>query len=175
MALKGEETFGVLQWSSRRQTAVSHSSTESETVSAEKIMREVAIPWQVFWSFVLARHVLVRLQEDNQACIKIMLSGYSLALRHISKTHRINIAWLAERFADKDRFVIEHVRSEDQLADGLTKPLPRFKFVRACELWRLFPASSKVVLKSAVAVCSCGFDRAACGACERGWAQVKNG
>ena len=173
LVLKGEETFGLMQWSSRRQTAVSHSSTESETVSAEKIMREVAIPWQMFWSFALARHVLVRLQEDNQACIKIIMSGYSLALRHISKTHRINIAWLAERFAEKDRYVVEYVKSEDQLSDGLTKPLPRIKFIRACELWRLFPVSSKVEKSSAAAVCGCGFDRAACGACGRGWAQVK--
>ena len=104
---------------------------------------------------------------------QIIMSGYSLALRHISKTHRINIAWLAERFAEKDRYIVEYVRSEDQLSDGLTKPLPRIKFIRACELWRLFPVSSKVEKTSAASVCGCGFDRAACGACGRGWAQVK--
>ena len=142
--LQGSKTKASIHWSSKRQSSVSHSSTEAECVSAEKVMREVAIPWQGFWSFALGRHILARLQEDNQAAIKVLMNGYSLALRHLTKTHRVNISWLAERFAQCDRYVIDNVPTELQFADGLTKPLCRVKLAKAREQWGLIDVNDSV-------------------------------
>ena len=58
--------------------------------------------------------------EDNEAVIKIIMKGRSTALRHISRTHRINIDWMYERI-DGDQVCIRHVPTKDQVADMLTK------------------------------------------------------
>ncbi len=70
-------------------------------------------------------HLVV--QEDNTAAIVIATKGRSPSLRHLSKTHRINIAWLGEVFAEKETEIV-HCETVKQKADGLTKPLERLKF-----------------------------------------------
>ena len=36
--------------------------------------------------------------EDNEAVIKMTIKGRSTAMRHIQRTHRVNLDWLFERF-----------------------------------------------------------------------------
>ena len=58
--------------------------------------------------------------EDNEARIKIALKKRSQALRHIRRTHRVNLDWLYEAF-DKDEINLRYVRTNQQIADVLTK------------------------------------------------------
>ena len=70
--------------------------------------------------------------EDNTAAIVIALKGKSNAFRHLSKTHRISISWIAEVFTN-DLCNIQHVETNLQKGDGFTKPLERIKFLAMLE------------------------------------------
>ena len=79
---------------SKKQTAVSHSSTESEIVAADMAIRTQGIPALIAFDIVADRPVNLDFYEDNQSTIKIIESGYSQQMRHISRTHRVDLAWL---------------------------------------------------------------------------------
>ena len=38
--------------------------------------------------------------EDNEAVIKMIIKGRSPTLRHVSRTHRVDLDWLFERITD---------------------------------------------------------------------------
>ena len=67
-------------------------------------------------------HLVV--QEDNTAAFVIANTGRCPSLRHLSKSHRSNVAWLGEVFAEKENGIV-HGETVKQKADGFTKPLER--------------------------------------------------
>ena len=38
--------------------------------------------------------------DDNQVAIQILKNGRNPTMRYMGRTHRINVAWLLERFKD---------------------------------------------------------------------------
>ena len=71
--------------------------------------------------------------EDNQATIKIVSKGYSSKLRHIQRTHGINLQSIKE-VLDMDGVSIEYVSTDHQSADFFTKALVPHKWANALEL-----------------------------------------
>ena len=120
-------------WTSKRQSCVSHSSTESELVSADRLMREILLPQMDLWSRMLGREVVAILREDNQACIRLLRTGYSAQLRHVAKTHRVNLAFVSECIRNNN-VLMEYCDTKVQKADFLTKGLDRMKLQVALEL-----------------------------------------
>ena len=59
--------------------------------------------------------------EDNEAMIKICKSGFSQRLRHASRTHRVDVAFIVERFQNDPYMTIVPTASADQAADIYTK------------------------------------------------------
>ena len=59
--------------------------------------------------------------EDNEAVIKMTVKGRSTAMRHVSRTHRVHLDWLYERFLHDPYFRIKYVKTKFQIADILTK------------------------------------------------------
>ena len=47
--------------------------------------------------------------EDSQATMEILKSGKNPALRHIARTHRVNLAWLSDVFRTCDQMDIKYV------------------------------------------------------------------
>ena len=122
----------------KKQTCVSHSSTESEIVAAEQAIRTEGLQALAFWelatellSTALAKkaetHAVIPkvcelnpyserfdpakyfaytrrpeqktcliIAEDNEAVIKLVKKARSMALRHLPRTHRIDLQWLFE-------------------------------------------------------------------------------
>jgi len=114
-------TFIIDYWT-KRQGCTSHSSTESELVSLEKCCREHSIPAQTMWEAFLSRIVKVYHWEDNQSCIAIIRAGFSVAMRHLSKCHRISVGALSEHFQDDSR-PLGHISTDKQKGDPMTKGL----------------------------------------------------
>ena len=52
--------------------------------------------------------------------LKILETGYSAKLRHLPRVHKVNIASMSEVFDDPE-FSAEFIRSDEQVANGLTK------------------------------------------------------
>ena len=59
--------------------------------------------------------------EDNEAVIKTTLEGRPPTMRHLTRTHRIDLDWLFERLRDDPNIDIRYVGTKQQIADFLTK------------------------------------------------------
>ena len=65
----------------------------------------------------------VRVFGDNQSMLTVLKKGKNPTMRHVSRTHRVSIAWLHEQY-HRNKFGFVYVRSEDMSADMLTKSTP---------------------------------------------------
>ena len=59
--------------------------------------------------------------EDNEAVIKMIMKGRSPHLRHVSRTHQVELDWLFDRINLDLKIRIRYVNSKNQLADISTK------------------------------------------------------
>ncbi len=66
----------------------------------------------------LAKLILL---EDNDAVIKMCTKGRSPALRHVTRTHRVDLDWLFERIRTDPGMRIKFVGTKKQIADIFTK------------------------------------------------------
>ena len=58
--------------------------------------------------------------EDNQSTIQIIKTGRNPTMRHMSRTHGVNVSWLHDLY-DKKQFSIKYTRTDAQSADIFTK------------------------------------------------------
>ena len=96
----GSHTFVPISWMCKKQTAVSHSSTESEIISLDTGLRLDGLPALELWDLivsVLGNVSRVFVFKDNKAVIKMIIKGRSPTLRHVSRTHRVAFDWLFDR------------------------------------------------------------------------------
>lgn len=59
--------------------------------------------------------------EDNGAVMKMTMKGRSPAMRHVARTHRIDLDWVYERFFNDPGIQIRYIKTKFQIADILTK------------------------------------------------------
>ena len=59
--------------------------------------------------------------EDNEALIKMIIKGRSPMMKHMSRTHRVALAWLFDRINLDPKVQIKKIDTKTQLADLLTK------------------------------------------------------
>ncbi len=114
-------------WSSKLQSEIALSTAEAEYIALSQALREV-IPLislieelsDIFPLYVNQPDFFCKVWEDNQSCITMTQTDkFTPRTKHIAlKYHHF---W---SFVDSQRIKIEYIRSEDQLADILTKPLP---------------------------------------------------
>ena len=127
LVLVGEKTYFPLVWVSKKQTSVSRSTTESEIVSLAHSLFAEAIPALQLWTLLTGCNMRLEIEEDNQATIIVAKRGYSPKLRHISRTHKVNLGSIAEILEDED-ICIEYIDTNEQAADIFTKTLPPNKW-----------------------------------------------
>jgi hypothetical protein len=168
LAIVGPNTFAPITASCTKQTCVSHSSTESEIVAAERGIRTEGLQALAFWELVTellgtnqptkaakqaetsspnpsalelnpyserfdpgkyfaysrkkGQTTVLIIAEDNEAVIKIIKKARSMALRHLPRTHRIDLHWLFE-VCSNPRVRMLYVNTKQQIADLMTKSL----------------------------------------------------
>ena len=133
LVLAGPNSWFPLCWINRKQTATSRSTTESEIIALAKALFDEALPMLTLFDMLLGRQVELIILEDNQATIKILKRGYSPKLRHILRTHKVNLGSVKEEL-DKQEIVLEYCPTEYQCADIFTKGLPPNKWDNALQL-----------------------------------------
>ena len=67
------------------------------------------------------QEALLYVFEDNEAVIKMIITGRSPTMRHVSRTHRVALEWLFDRINLDPKIQIKYVDTIKQLADMLTK------------------------------------------------------
>lgn len=82
---------------------------------------------------LLKRTVQLQVHEDNQATILVVRKGFSPKLRHISRTHKVNLGSLSEVMAEPN-IDLRYLDTNEQAADIFTKALPLHKWEAALAL-----------------------------------------
>ena len=131
-------TWFPVCWLSKRQTSTSRSTTEAECVALATALFQEALPMLTLFELILGRRMYLRIFEDNQATILICRNGYSPKLRHVSRTHKIDLGSTFEVLQD-EWIILEYVKSESQAADPFTKALEPLKWPPALNLLGLKP------------------------------------
>jgi hypothetical protein len=115
---------GVFSWSSKKQETVAQSTTEAEFVAATAAVN------QAMW----LRKILSDLHLDHKEDTKIFVDNQAaIAISHNpvfhGKTKHFNIKLFFLREVQKDGVVtLVYCKTEEQIADLFTKPLPVSKF-----------------------------------------------
>ena len=60
-------------------------------------------------------------QGDNQATIQIVKIQKNPTLRHLNRTHRVNVSWLCEVFKNLKEVEIKYCKTDDMAAGIFTK------------------------------------------------------
>ena len=167
LCIFGSHTFVPISWICKKQTAVSHSSTESEIISLDAGLRLDGIPALDLWDLIVSvlgnvsrvsdrsgkpdndvhkRHksqkkidvmedidsvpsnvqsarqeALLYVFEDNEAMIKMIIKGRSPTMRHVSRTHRVDLDCLFHQSNLDSQIQIKYIDTKNQFADILTK------------------------------------------------------
>jgi len=120
---------GALSWSSKRQHTVVLSTCEAEITATTEGTKEAVWLQRLLAQLDLknpeASTSTVVLYCDNQGAIA--LANNAAAFHGRTKQLDTKQFWVKEKVADKS-VQLEYVSTHDQVADGLTKPLPRDKF-----------------------------------------------
>lgn len=117
---------GPISWCSQRQKTVALSTTEAEYIAASESLREL------IWLQVLMTEIapsprnLPLLMVDNQSAIKLTKNP---ELHKRSKHIDIRHHFIREKYS-QGSFVLSYIDTENQIADVLTKALPKDRFIK---------------------------------------------
>ena len=67
------------------------------------------------------QEALLYVFEDNEAVIKMIIKGRTPTMRHVSRTHRVELDWLFDRINLDSKIQIKYIDTTNQLADILTE------------------------------------------------------
>ena len=146
LCIFGSHTFVPLSWMCKKQTSVSHSSTESEIMSLDlpgntnqskqvqgdpkKSPTRKKIPGKIDLNSVdfvssnansSRQEAVLYIFEDNETVIKMIIKVRSPTMRHVSRTHRVALDWLFDGINLDPKIQIKYIDTKNQLADILTK------------------------------------------------------
>ena len=120
---------GAVSWLSRSQKTISLSSCESEYISLADCVKDVLFLKQVF-GFMSPKNKdkKVVVYEDNEGAIQLANNPLSS-----SRSKHIHVRYHFIRNEIREGNVsVSHIKSKDQCADVMTKPLPQDVFNGHC-------------------------------------------
>ena len=104
-------------------------------MAADLELRTEGLPALQLWDTVLPNPATLSFQEDNKATIPILKTGKDPTLRHLYRTHRVNVCWLSEVFRDFKEVESGYCETGNQAAYFLTKGFVNpAKWSHACKL-----------------------------------------
>ena len=112
--------FFPLGWTSRKQSAVSHSTPEAEIVSADLAVHSFMIPLISVFKGFNTKFESKKLFEDNETAEGCLQSGTSKSMQLLPRTHAVNLMATKEAI-EREGIRVCRATSEEQVADILTK------------------------------------------------------
>ena len=112
LVLVGPNTWFPLQAVSTKQTAVSHSSTESELVAADHGLRKEGFPMLDILDLLAdGQKIPFEQYGDNQSTVHIIRTGVNNTMRHFHRQHGIDLEFLHSN-AEAGTMKLGHVTTE---------------------------------------------------------------
>ena len=121
----------AISWHSRMQEVIASGTSEAEYVALSEVVKEVIFLRQVREFMEPSMRVgVVNVFEDNEGVIKLATNKHaSRRTKHIDVKHH-----LVRDASDARKVRVAYVRSGDQLADLLTKPLDMQTFYKHAKI-----------------------------------------
>lgn len=119
---------GAISWSCKKQPTVALSTCEAEYMAVSAAVQEAS--WWRGISSLFGETQAIQINCDNQSCIAIAKNGgYNPRTKHIDIRHH----YIREAL-DRGVVNLAYVSTDEQIADGLTKPLqkPKLEYFRSC-------------------------------------------
>jgi hypothetical protein len=140
--MRGPYTCFPIAAGAKRGTCIALSTPDAELQAGYYALRMFGIPAITFWSLVFQREVVFTFHEDNQTMIRIMTTGKNYAMRYATRTARLPIAWMHERFQAGD-INLKYEVSAQMAADIYTKAFTDAdKWLTAC--WMINVVDPKI-------------------------------
>ena len=119
----------------KKQTSVAKYTSEAEIVSLDHAVYKLGLPALSMWQYMLDRRFFFRVMEDIEAANRTIISGHNPNTRHVSRTQRIGLSALNERYHQGD-FMLVACPSQFELAVSFRKlvPIPMFGLATSCPL-----------------------------------------
>lgn len=117
---------GPIHWRSQRQSLITLSSTEAEYVSICATVKDTIWLRKLALELNIIDNVPTTILCDNESAIKIATNEKSI---HRTRHMKVQAAYPREQM-ELGEVAIEHVRTEKQLADMMTKPTSIQKYVK---------------------------------------------
>ena len=93
---------------------------------------------------MLGRRATLKLRKDSEACAKVVSAGYSRKLRHLKRTHKVNLVGVNAQ-SDRVDTQLELVNTSRQKAVVFTKALQRAKWPAAMSFMGLTMSGYRVL------------------------------
>ena len=105
ICLVGPRTYMPITGVSKKQTSVSKSTPEAEIVALDHGVSKEGMALATLWQHAIgkgkeAQPFIINVLEDNESACRIVIIGKNPNMRYMSRTQRIDISWLNERFND---------------------------------------------------------------------------
>lgn len=122
------EVYGnTVCWTTKKQGLVAVSTTEAEYIAAASAVAEAMWFKKLFTDVQIQLDFPIQIMEDNQGCLFVAKNPETKRTKHVDvKYHMVR-----EKVWNKEVELV-YVASQDQTADGLTKPLPRGPLEKFC-------------------------------------------
>eukprot|EP01071_Lankesteria_metandrocarpae_P011423 Lankesteria_metandrocarpae@DN5444_c0_g1_i12.p1 len=111
----------AVSWGCRSQNATALSSTEAEICAVCAALR-ATIPLIHIVKAIAGKDLELEMLIDSEAAIAAIERSSSKKLAYLPKTQGVSLAWIADAI-DATNIRLRHVRTADNIADLLTKPL----------------------------------------------------
>lgn len=116
---------GPVSWTSKRQTSVALSTTEAELVAASEGARELVWLTRIFEDLTKKKSV-PNLHVDNEAAVRLAHNPeFHKRTKHIRIRH-----FFVRELVSEGAIFVKRIGTRDQIADIMTKGLPKPTFVR---------------------------------------------
>jgi hypothetical protein len=114
----------VVTWASQKQRIVAMSSCEAEYIAAATAASQAVWLSRLLSEMIGGEAQKVKLRIDNQSAIELSKNPV-----HHERTKHIDLRYhFIRECVEEGKVDVEHVRTSNQLADILTKPLGRAQF-----------------------------------------------
>ena len=122
LCLQGPHTFVPVAAHCKKQTSCSKSTPEAEIVALHDGITKQGIPGLALWEMVKEKIEPVIVAEDNEAAVRVIISGKNPNMRYLSRTQRVDIARL-NQFYEAAMFKFVNCPTEYQAANMMTKAI----------------------------------------------------